>query len=108
MYEQLGYQYESNSIRNSFLAAASELRRGLQSASGKSASPDVVRAMPTGLFLDFLGVRVDSTKANRSRRRSGRPICSPNRSPSCSASRRVRAVAAPLQRPGHRRRDLLR
>jgi alkyl sulfatase BDS1-like metallo-beta-lactamase superfamily hydrolase len=65
MYEQLGYQYESNSLRNSFLAAARELRNGLQAASGKSASPDVVRAMPTGLFLDFLGVRLDSAQAEK-------------------------------------------
>src|SRR5262249_39586307 len=64
MFEQLGYQYESNSLRNSFLAATKELRDGFQpGAKLKSASPDVVRAMTTGLFLDYLGVRVDSKKA---------------------------------------------
>ena len=64
MFEQLGYQYESPSLRNSFLAGAKELRDGYQpGAKLKSAGPDVVRAMTTGLFLDFLGVRVDSKKA---------------------------------------------
>jgi len=64
MFEQLGYQYESNSVRNSFLAGAKELRDGFQpGAKIKSASPDVIRAMTTGLFLDYLGVRVDSKKA---------------------------------------------
>lgn len=63
-FEQLGYQYESASLRNSFLAAAKELRDGYQpGAKLKSSGPDVVRAMTTGLFLDFLGVRVDSKKA---------------------------------------------
>src|SRR5207248_8884608 len=64
MFEQLGYQYESPSLRNSFLAGAKELRDGFQpGARIKSAGPDVVRAMTTGLFLDYLGVRVDSRKA---------------------------------------------
>jgi alkyl sulfatase BDS1-like metallo-beta-lactamase superfamily hydrolase len=64
IFEQLGYQYESASLRNSFLAGAKELRDGYQpGAKLKSSSPDVVRAMTTGLFLDFLGVRVDSKKA---------------------------------------------
>jgi alkyl sulfatase BDS1-like metallo-beta-lactamase superfamily hydrolase len=63
-FEQLGYQYESPSVRNSFLAAALELRSGIpQGASPKSAGPDVVKAMTTELFLDFLGIRVDSRKA---------------------------------------------
>jgi len=63
-FEQLGYQYESASLRNSFLAGAKELRDGFQpGARIKSASPDVVRAMTTGLFLDYLGVRIDSRKA---------------------------------------------
>jgi alkyl sulfatase BDS1-like metallo-beta-lactamase superfamily hydrolase len=64
MFEQLGYQYESPSLRNSFLGGAKELRDGYQpGAKIKSAGPDVVRAMTTGLVLDFLGVRVDSKKA---------------------------------------------
>ena len=63
-YEQLGYQKESPSLRNSFLAAAYELRHGIpKGASPKSAGPDMVRAMPTDLWLDFLAIRMDATKA---------------------------------------------
>jgi alkyl sulfatase BDS1-like metallo-beta-lactamase superfamily hydrolase len=64
VYEQIGYQQESPSVRNSFLAGAYELRNGIPSgASPKSSGPDMVRAMTTELWLDFLGVRLDSKKA---------------------------------------------
>jgi len=64
-FEQIGYQQESPSVRNSFLAAAYELRSGIPSgASPKSSGPDMVRAMTTDLWLDFLGVRMDSKKAD--------------------------------------------
>ncbi len=64
VYEQLGYQQENPGLRNAFLAGAYELRSGIpEGAAPKSASPDVIRAMTTGLFLDFLGIRMDSTKA---------------------------------------------
>jgi len=63
-FEQLGYQAESNSVRNSYLAGAYELRNGIPSgASPKTTSPDLVSAMSTGLFLDFLGVRLNPAKA---------------------------------------------
>jgi alkyl sulfatase BDS1-like metallo-beta-lactamase superfamily hydrolase len=63
-FEQVGYQQENPGLRNSFLAGAYELRSGLpQGASPKSASPDVIRAMSTELFLDFLAIRMDSRKA---------------------------------------------
>jgi len=63
-YEQLGYQQENPGLRNSFLAGAYELRSGLPSGTPpKAGGPDLVRAMSTGLFLDFLGIRMDSTKA---------------------------------------------
>ncbi len=63
-FEQFGYQQESPSVRNSFLAAALELRSGIpEGASPKTVGPDLVRAMTTGLFLDFLGIRMDSKKA---------------------------------------------
>lgn len=63
-WEQLGYQYESPSVRNSFLAAAYELRSGIPKGSAaKSVTPDIIRAMSTELFLDFLGIRLDSRKA---------------------------------------------
>ncbi|MCZ6560494.1 MAG: SCP2 sterol-binding domain-containing protein, partial [Gammaproteobacteria bacterium] len=64
VYEQLGYQQENPGLRNAFLAGAYELRSGIpEGAAPKSAGPDVIRAMTTGLFLDFLGIRMDSTKA---------------------------------------------
>jgi alkyl sulfatase BDS1-like metallo-beta-lactamase superfamily hydrolase len=64
-YEQLGYQYESPSLRNSFLATTKELRDGYKPGGKlKTAGPDVIRAMTAGLWLDFLGVRVDSEKAD--------------------------------------------
>jgi len=64
VFEQIGYQKESPSVRNSFLGAAYELRHGIPTgASPKSSGPDTVRAMATELWLDFLGIRLDSKKA---------------------------------------------
>lgn len=64
VYEQIGYQKESPSVRNSFLAGAFELRNGIPTgASPKSTGPDMIRAMTTELWLDFLGIRLDSKKA---------------------------------------------
>jgi len=64
VFEQIGYQQESPSVRNSFLAAAYELRNGIPSgASPKSSGPDMIRAMSTELWLDFLGIRLDSDKS---------------------------------------------
>jgi alkyl sulfatase BDS1-like metallo-beta-lactamase superfamily hydrolase len=64
-FEQLGYQAESNSVRNSYLAGAYELRNGIPTgASPKPTSPDFVSAMSTDLFLDFLGVRLNVAKAD--------------------------------------------
>ena len=63
-YEQMGYQQESSSLRNAFLAGAFELRNGIpEGASVKTGGPDLVRAMGTGLWLDFLGIRMVSDKA---------------------------------------------
>ena len=63
-FEQIGYQQESPSVRNSFLAAAYELRNGIpEGATPSTAGPDMVRAMSTDLYLDFLGIRMDSEKA---------------------------------------------
>jgi len=64
IFEQLGYQQENPGLRNSYLAAAYELRTGIpQGETANSSSPDVVRAMSTELFLNFLGIRMDSRKA---------------------------------------------
>jgi alkyl sulfatase BDS1-like metallo-beta-lactamase superfamily hydrolase len=63
-YEQLGYQQENPGQRNAFLAGAYELRSGIpEGASPKTGGPDVIRAMSTGLFLDFIGIRMDGRKA---------------------------------------------
>lgn len=65
VYEQIGYQQESPSVRNSFLAGAYELRNGIpQGASPKTSGPDMISAMTTELWLDFLGIRLDSKKAD--------------------------------------------
>jgi len=64
VFEQLGYQQENTGLRNVFLAGAYELRSGIPTgASPKSTGPDMVRAMSTELFLDFIGIRMDSKKA---------------------------------------------
>jgi alkyl sulfatase BDS1-like metallo-beta-lactamase superfamily hydrolase len=64
-YEQLGYQAESTSVRNSFLQGAFELRNGLPSGSApRTTGPDVVRAMSTEQWLDFIGISVDPKKAD--------------------------------------------
>ena len=64
VFEQIGYQKESASVRNSFLAAAFELRNGMPSgASPKASGPDMIRGMSTALWLDFLGVRLDTSKS---------------------------------------------
>jgi len=61
VFEQIGYQQESPSVRNSFLAAAFELRSGIPGGvAPKSTGPDMVRALSTLQFLDYLGIRLDS------------------------------------------------
>jgi len=63
-YEQIGYQQESPSVRNSFLAGAYELRNGIpEGASPKASGPDLIKAMTTELWLEYLGIRLDSKKA---------------------------------------------
>ena len=50
IFEQIGYQQENPGLRNSFLAAAYELRTGIpQGETANSSSPDVIRAMSTEL-----------------------------------------------------------
>ncbi|MCA9285268.1 MAG: MBL fold metallo-hydrolase [Phycisphaerales bacterium] len=64
VFEQVGYQQENPGLRNAFLAAAYELRSGIpQGETASTTSPDVIRAMSTELFLNFLGIRMDSRKA---------------------------------------------
>jgi alkyl sulfatase BDS1-like metallo-beta-lactamase superfamily hydrolase len=63
-FEQLGYQAESTSTRNSFLQGAFELRNGLPGGvPPRSTGPDVVRAMSTEQWLDFIGISLDPKRA---------------------------------------------
>jgi alkyl sulfatase BDS1-like metallo-beta-lactamase superfamily hydrolase len=65
VFEQIGYQQENPGLRNSFLAGAFELRSGIpEGASPDTSGPDMVEAMSTELFLNFVGVRMDSKKAD--------------------------------------------
>ena len=64
IFEQLGYQYESTSMRNVFLSAASELRFGVPETLGlETGGPDAVRALTTSQWWDAVAIRVDSSKA---------------------------------------------
>jgi alkyl sulfatase BDS1-like metallo-beta-lactamase superfamily hydrolase len=64
-YEQLGYQKESPTLRNIYLQGAYELRHGLPGGTPpKSSGPDVVRAMSTENWLDFLGISMDPRRAD--------------------------------------------
>jgi alkyl sulfatase BDS1-like metallo-beta-lactamase superfamily hydrolase len=64
VWEQIGYQQENPGLRNSFLNGAYELRSGLSMAEATSStSPDVIRAMSTELFLNFLAIRMDPRRA---------------------------------------------
>jgi alkyl sulfatase BDS1-like metallo-beta-lactamase superfamily hydrolase len=64
VWEQIGYQQENPGLRNSFLAGAFELRSGIpEGDSPKSSGPDMIGAMSTELFLDFIGIRMDSKQA---------------------------------------------
>jgi alkyl sulfatase BDS1-like metallo-beta-lactamase superfamily hydrolase len=61
---QLGYRAESGPWRNFYLSGAKELRDGVEVLPIPStASPDVVAAMPTGLILDYLAVRLEHPAA---------------------------------------------
>jgi len=63
-FEQVGYQQESPSVRNSFLAAAYELRNGIPTgASPKTNSPDLMKAVTIGMLLDNLGIRLNPERA---------------------------------------------
>jgi alkyl sulfatase BDS1-like metallo-beta-lactamase superfamily hydrolase len=64
VYEQLGYQQESLALRNSFLSGAKELRDGVVPVSAaKAGSADFVRGTSTQMMLEYLGIQMDSRKA---------------------------------------------
>jgi alkyl sulfatase BDS1-like metallo-beta-lactamase superfamily hydrolase len=63
-FEQLGYQTENATWRNEYLMGAYELRHGVPDATGtETASPDTLRAMPIEMYLDYMGIRLNSQKA---------------------------------------------
>ncbi|WP_323844581.1 alkyl/aryl-sulfatase [Microbulbifer magnicolonia] len=62
--EQLGYQQENGPWRNFFISGAKELREGVKKLPvPNTASPDTIRSMPTGMFFDYLGIRLNGPKA---------------------------------------------
>lgn len=68
--EQLGYQAESATWRNAYLQGAMELRQGPPKLPAMGvAVADVVRAMPLGLYFDYLAMRLDGAKAAGKRSR---------------------------------------
>ena len=64
-FEQQGYQAKTMAWRNSYLQAAVELRTGEIKPSIKLASADVIANTPTGMFLDFLAVRLNAEQAEQ-------------------------------------------
>jgi len=63
-FEQTGYQQESPSVRNSFLAAALELRSGIPEGNAPSSlGPDLIRALTLENYLDYLAILMDAEKA---------------------------------------------
>lgn len=65
VFEQLGYQYESASMRNVFLGAAQELRNGAPPVGPpRGTSPSLARAMTTSQWWDATALRVDSSIAD--------------------------------------------
>ena len=64
-FEQLGYQKESPTLRNIYLQGAYELRNGLPSGTPqRSSGPDMIRAMSTANWLDFIAISIDPKKAD--------------------------------------------
>jgi alkyl sulfatase BDS1-like metallo-beta-lactamase superfamily hydrolase len=58
-FTQLGYRAESGPWRNFYLTGAKELRDGVTVLpTPTTASADVIAAMPTGLILDYLAIRL--------------------------------------------------
>ena len=65
VFEQLGYQYESASMRNVFLSSAQELRNGAPAvAAPRGTTPSLARAMTTTQWWDAVATRVDSGLAD--------------------------------------------
>ncbi len=63
--EQLGYQAESSTWRNSYLLGARELRQRRAPSAHQTIpiGPDMVALLPLGGFLEYLAIRVHGLKA---------------------------------------------
>ncbi|KRG70703.1 hydrolase [Pseudoxanthomonas dokdonensis] len=63
-FEQLGYQEENALYRNLYLSSAKELRMGGSVPNALSTiSPEVIAALPADLFMSYISMTVDQTKA---------------------------------------------
>jgi alkyl sulfatase BDS1-like metallo-beta-lactamase superfamily hydrolase len=66
--EQLGYQAESATWRNAYLYGALELRNGVMKLPMRAIlSPDLLRAITTEIFFDFMAVRLNAARATGNR-----------------------------------------
>jgi alkyl sulfatase BDS1-like metallo-beta-lactamase superfamily hydrolase len=63
--EQLGYQAEAGTWRSAYLVGAMELRNGTPKTPGASTTltADALKALPTGMFFDYLAIRLNAGKA---------------------------------------------
>ena len=67
-FEQLGYQSEGPQWRNIFLTAAQELREGVSAGNAIStATLETILAMPVGILLDYIAVRLNGPRADGTR-----------------------------------------
>jgi alkyl sulfatase BDS1-like metallo-beta-lactamase superfamily hydrolase len=60
--EQLGYQSEAGTWRNSYLVGARELREGVIKPNVAAQGPDLVRGMSNELLFDYIALRLDHEK----------------------------------------------
>ena len=67
VFEQIGYQKESSSLRNAFLAAALELRAGIPSTPAPAIGSDMLRSLTTDQLLDLAAIQLDSESAEGQR-----------------------------------------
>jgi len=63
--EQLGYQAEAATWRNAYLYGAQELRNGISKLpAATTLTADALKALPLEMFFDFMGVRLNGTRAD--------------------------------------------
>lgn len=66
-YTQLGYQAEAGTWRNIYLSGAQELRHDALRLPALAVSPDLIRATPTAMLLDFAAVRLNPGRSEGKR-----------------------------------------